>query len=81
MNFFCLDIFAQHYVGSHALLQGTFPTQVSSPGLLHCRQILYQPSYQGSPRLSLGVANGAYSLVAVLGILTVVASLVADPGL
>ena len=35
-------------VGRHALLQGIFPTQRSNPGLLHCRQILYQLSYQGS---------------------------------
>ena len=27
-------------VGSFSLLQGTFPTQGSKPGLLHCRQIL-----------------------------------------
>ena len=32
----------------HFLLQGTFPTQGSNPGLLHCRQILYWLSYQGS---------------------------------
>ena len=25
-----------------------FPTQGSNPGLLHCRQILYQLSHQGS---------------------------------
>ena len=36
-------------VGSHSLLQGIFPTQGSNPGLLHCRQILYQLSHQGSP--------------------------------
>ena len=36
-------------VGSHALLQGIFLTQRSNPGLLHCRQILYHLSYQGSP--------------------------------
>ena len=35
--------------GSRSLLQGTFPTQGSNPGLPHCRQILYQLSYQGSP--------------------------------
>ena len=35
-------------VGSLFLLQGIFPTQESNPGLLHCRQILYQLSYQGS---------------------------------
>ena len=31
-------------VGGHVLLQGTFPTQGSNPGLLHCGQILYQLS-------------------------------------
>ena len=31
-------------VGCHFLLQGIFPTQESNPGLLHCRQILYQLS-------------------------------------
>ena len=30
--------------------QGTFPTQGSNPGLLHCRQILYRLRHQGSPR-------------------------------
>ena len=34
-------------VGSLSLLQEIFPTQGSNPGLLHCRQILYQLSYQG----------------------------------
>ena len=32
-------------VGCHFLLQGIFPIQGSNPGLLHCRQILYQLSY------------------------------------
>ena len=36
-------------VGSLSLLQQIFPTQESNRGLLHCRQILYQLSYQGSP--------------------------------
>ena len=35
-------------VGCHALLQGIFLTQESNWGLLHCGQILYQLSYQGS---------------------------------
>ena len=35
--------------GSLSLLQGIFPTQGSTPGLLHCRQILYQLSHQASP--------------------------------
>ena len=34
-----------------SLLQGIFPTQVSNPGLPHCRQILYQLSHKGSPRI------------------------------
>ena len=34
-------------VGSLSLLQGIFPTQESNRGLLHCRRILYQLSYQG----------------------------------
>ena len=31
------------------LLQRIFLTQESNPGLLHCRQIVYQLSYEGSP--------------------------------
>ena len=38
-------------VGSCSLLQGLFPTQGSNPGLPHCRQILYQLSHKGSPRI------------------------------
>ena len=38
-------------VGSLSLLQGIFPTRQSNQGLLHCRWILYQLSYQGSPNL------------------------------
>ena len=34
-------------VGSLSLLQGIFPIQEMNPGLLHCRRILYQLSYQG----------------------------------
>ena len=36
-------------LGSLSLLQGVFLTQESNQGLLHCRQILYQVSYQESP--------------------------------
>ena len=35
-------------VGSLSLLQGIFLTQESNRGLLHCRWMLYQLSYQGS---------------------------------
>ena len=38
-------------VGSLSLLQGILPTQGSTPGLLHCRWILYQLSHKGSPRI------------------------------
>ena len=37
-------------VGSPSLLQGIFRTPELNQGLLHCRRILYQLSYQGSPR-------------------------------
>ena len=36
-------------VDSLYLCQWIFPTQESNRGLLHCRRILYQLSYQGSP--------------------------------
>ena len=36
-------------VGCHAFLQGIFLTQGLNPGLLRCRQILYQLSYQEHP--------------------------------
>ena len=38
-------------VGGCSLLQGIFLIQGSKTGLLHCRQILYQLSHQGSPRI------------------------------
>ena len=38
-------------VGTLSLLQGIFPTQASNSGLPHCRQILYQLSHKGSPRI------------------------------
>ena len=34
-------------MGLSSLLQGIFSTQVSNPGLLHCRQILYHLIHQG----------------------------------
>ena len=36
-------------MGSLSLLQWIFPTQELIGGLLHCRLILYQLSYEGSP--------------------------------
>ena len=43
-------------VDSLFLLQGLFPTQGLNPGLLYCKQILYQLSYQGNPRILKWVA-------------------------
>ena len=36
-------------VGSLSVLQGIFPIEKSNQRLLHCRQVLYQLSNQGSP--------------------------------
>ena len=43
--------------GSLSLLQQIFPTQESNQGLLHCRRILYQLSYQGSPQSACNVGD------------------------
>ena len=42
-----------------SLLRQIFPTQESNQGLLHCRQILYQLSYQGSPLMNTRVWNSS----------------------
>ena len=39
-------------VGSLSLLQQILPTQGLNRGLLHCKRILYQVSYQGNPNVS-----------------------------
>jgi len=44
-------------VGSHALLQGIFPTQGSNLGFLHWGWMLYQLSHQGNPRTLEWVAH------------------------
>ena len=44
-------------VGSHSLLQGIFSTQGLNWGVLHCRQILYQLSHKGSPKILEWVAH------------------------
>ena len=38
----------------NSLLQGILPSQESNPSLPHCRQILYQLSHKGSPRICSG---------------------------
>ena len=42
------DWVAKHFC-SHSRLQKIFPTQGLNPGLLHCKQIIYRLSHQGSP--------------------------------
>ena len=44
-------------MGNLSLLQGIFLTQESNQGLLHCRRILYQLSYQESPLIHLVLCN------------------------
>ena len=46
----------EYWMGSHALLQGIFPTQGSNLGIPHCRQILYHLRHQG--RCSHAVQRG-----------------------
>ena len=47
-------------VGSLSLLQRIFLSQVSNWGLLHCRRILYQLSYQGSPYFDKSCTLGGF---------------------
>ena len=49
-------------VSSLPLRQQIFPTQESNQGLLHCRQILYQLSYQGNPKMKVKVAQSCPTL-------------------
>ena len=52
-------------VGSLSLLQWIFPTQRSNQGLLHCKWILSQMSYEGS-RLSLSLSVCMYIYTYIL---------------
>ena len=51
-------------MGSLSLLQQIFPTQELNHSLLHCRRILYQLSYQGSPDLrKKAICNNCFALL------------------
>ena len=50
-------------VGSLSLRQWIFPTQELNRGLLHCRQILYQLSYQGSPGIRAVLLSFYYTAI------------------
>ena len=63
-------------MGSLSLLQGILPTQGLNPGLLHCRQILYQLSHKGiegnekiipNGKDDLGMGEGVDSVNCLLG--------------
>ena len=47
-------------MGSLSLLQGIFLIHELNQGLLHCRHILYQLSYQGSPLCNPRTKNVSY---------------------
>ena len=49
-------------VGSLSLLQGIYPTQELNRGLLHCRRVLYQLSYQGSPHAHHSTVNNGENI-------------------
>ena len=65
-------------VGCHFILQGTFLTQVLNLGLLHCRQILYQLSYEGSTHSPLALTRRTYLAKTLTFKSSVRASLVAQ---
>ena len=68
-------------VGSLSLLQGIFTTQGCNPGLLRCRQILYQLSHKGSPfHFHLLVCPFMYVIPVVVVHCSLVAQLVKNPG-
>ena len=58
-------------VGSLSLLQGIFPTQESNWGLLHCRWVLYQLSYQGSPCVCVSFYVTAHGIVSILSLFNI----------
>ena len=55
-------------MGSHFLLQWIFLIQGSNLGLLHCKQILYCLSHQGSPHTMqiLKVGNSLNAIIALI---------------
>ena len=61
---------------SVSLLQGSFPIQESNRDLLHCRQILYQLSYQGS--LMLLNTHGKQKQIILLSLVKSLYTLLSD---
>ena len=50
-------------LGCHSLLQGIFPTQGLNLGRLHCRQILYQLSHQGTQNIKYILYISIYCII------------------
>ena len=53
-------------VGSPSLLQGIFLTQELNQGLLHCRRILYQQSYQAPVEYYSAIKRNAFESVLMM---------------
>ena len=53
-------------VGSLSLLQQIFPIQELNQGLLHCRRIIYQLSYQASPKNVLRTSSMSLAISPIL---------------
>ena len=58
-------------MGSLSRIQEIFLTKESNWGLLHCRQILYQLSYQGSPLMLEHPVKVYYSAYFSFGIFSI----------
>ena len=64
-------------VSGHSLLRGIFPPRGPNPGLLHCRQFLYQLSHQGSPKGQLEILlefTGKFHLMSRLTVSALISS-------
>ena len=60
----------EYWVDCHSILLGILWTQVSNPGVLHCRQTLYQLIHQGSPESTVQRLK-VYVLFGTLGVRSV----------
>ena len=65
-------------IGVFPFARGIFPTQGLNPGLPHCRRILYQLSYQGSPIIPSRSPSGTPINAGPLNTVTEVSEIVFD---
>ena len=66
-------------VGCHFLLQGIFLTQESNLALLHCRQMIYQRIYEGSPYMNMCVYMYIHTCMCIMQISTAAIALMSVP--